>query len=161
MNIYNFTVKDARGDEVALTKYKGKVVLIVNTAIHCGLAPQYKGLEQLFTTYHQQGLDILDFPCNQFANQSKESDAETYEICEVKLKNSFKPFAKIDVNGPETAPLFTYLKNNTFHLFGKAIKWNFTKFLVNRSGKVVRRYGPVVEPARIKKDIERLLRQHA
>lgn len=161
MSIYAFKVKDAQGKEVDLGIYKGKVLLIVNTAIHCGLAPQYNGLETLYKTYQEQGFEILDFPCNQFGNQSSESDKETYEICEVKLKNSFKPFGKIEVNGPNTDPLYVYLKNSGFNLFGRNIKWNFTKFLVNKDGKVVKRFGPLVEPKKITQSIERLLVQHA
>ena len=118
MNIYQFTVKDYQGKPVSLKTYENKVVLVVNTAIHCGLAPQYKGLEKLYQTYQKQGFEILDFPCNQFADQSPESDEETAMICETKLKNSFKPFAKIEVNGRNTHPLYQWLKKSTFNLFG-------------------------------------------
>ena len=161
MSIYAYKVKDAQGKEVDLNIYQGKVLLIVNTAIHCGLAPQYKGLETLYKTYHEQGFEILDFPCNQFGNQSSESDKETYEICEVKLKNSFKPFGKVEVNGPNTDPLYVYLKKSSIQLFGRTIKWNFTKFLVNKDGKVVKRFGPLVKPEKITESIERLLVKHA
>jgi len=146
MNIYQFTVKDYQGKPVSLKTYEQKVILVVNTAIHCGLAPQYKGLEKLYQTYQKQGFEILDFPCNQFADQSPESDEETAMICETKLKNSFRPFAKIEVNGRNTHPLYQWLKKSTFNLFGSQIKWNFTKFLVNREGKVVKRYAPTVLP---------------
>jgi glutathione peroxidase len=161
MSIYAYKVKDALGNEVDLNIYQGKVLLIVNTAIHCGLAPQYKGLETLYKTYHDKGFEILDFPCNQFGNQSSESDKETYEICEVKLKNSFKPFGKVEVNGPNTDPLYVYLKKSGFQLLGRNIKWNFTKFLVNKDGKVVKRFGPLVKPEKITESIERLLVKHA
>lgn len=158
MNIYQFTVKDYQGKPVSLKTYDNKVVLVVNTAIHCGLAPQYKGLEKLYQTYQKQGFEILDFPCNQFADQSPESDEETAMICETKLKNSFKPFAKIEVNGRNTHPLYQWLKKSTFNLFGSQIKWNFTKFLVNREGKVVKRYAPTVLPEAIAGDIQKLLK---
>lgn len=157
MNLYAFTVKDYQGKAVPLTQYEQKVALVVNTAIHCGLAPQYKGLEKLYQTYHNQGFEILDFPCNQFADQSPESDEETAMICETKLKNSFKPFAKIEVNGRNTHPLYQWLKKSRFSLFGSNIKWNFTKFLINRNGEVVKRYAPTVLPEAIAKDIEKLL----
>jgi glutathione peroxidase len=158
MDLYQFTAKDYQGKPILLKQYEGKVVLVVNTAIHCGLAPQYKGLEKLQQTYHTQGFEVLDFPCNQFADQSPESDAETAYICETKLKNSFKPFAKIEVNGRNTHPLYQWLKKSTFSLFGSGIKWNFTKFLVNKNGKVVKRYAPTVLPESIAKDIENLLK---
>jgi len=158
MNIYQFTVKDYQGKPVSLKTYEQKVMLVVNTAIHCGLAPQYKGLEKLYQTYQKQGFEILDFPCNQFADQSPESDEETAMICETKLKNSFKPFAKIEVNGRNTHPLYQWLKKSTFNLFGSQIKWNFTKFLVNREGKVVKRYAPTVLPEAIAGDIQKLLK---
>lgn len=158
MNLYDFQVKDYQGKIQSLKAYEGKVVLVVNTAIHCGLAPQYKGLETLYQTYQKQGFEILDFPCNQFADQSPESDEETAMICETKLKNSFKPFAKIEVNGRNTHPLFQWLKTSRFNLFGSAIKWNFTKFLVTKEGKVWKRYAPTVLPESIAKDIERLLK---
>lgn len=158
MNLYQFTVKDYQGKPVSLKAYENKVVLVVNTAIHCGLAPQYKGLEKLYQTYQKQGFEILDFPCNQFADQSPESDEETAMICETKLKNSFKPFAKIEVNGRNTHPLYQWLKKSTFNLFGSQIKWNFTKFLVNKEGKVVKRYAPTVLPEAIAGDIQKLLK---
>jgi glutathione peroxidase len=158
MNLYQFTAKDYQGKPVSLAQYQGKVVLVVNTAIHCGLAPQYKGLEALYQRYHKLGLEILDFPCNQFADQSPESDEETAMICETKLKNSFRPFAKIEVNGRNTHALYQWLKKSTFNWFGSNIKWNFTKFLINREGKVVKRFAPTVLPEAMTKDIERLLK---
>lgn len=158
MNLYEFTAKDYQGKPVELSQYKGKVVLVVNTAIHCGLAPQYKGLEKLYQQYQKQGFEILDFPCNQFNDQSPESDEQTAFICETKLKNTFRPFAKIEVNGRNTHPLFQWMKKSTFNLFGSAIKWNFTKFLISKDGKVIRRYGPPVLPESIAKDIKKLLK---
>ena len=158
MNLYDFTAKDYQGKLVELSQYKGKVLLVVNTAIHCGLAPQYKGLEKLYQQYQKQGFEILDFPCNQFNDQSPESDEQTAFVCETKLKNSFKPFAKIEVNGRNTHPLFQWMKKSTFNIFGSPIKWNFTKFLITKDGKVFRRYGPPVLPESIAKDIEKLLK---
>jgi glutathione peroxidase len=158
MNLYEFTAKDYQGKPVELSRYKGKVVLVVNTAIHCGLAPQYKGLEKLYQQYQNQGFEILDFPCNQFNDQSPESDEQTAFVCETKLKNSFKPFAKIEVNGRNTHPLFQWMKKSTLNIFGSPIKWNFTKFLITKDGKVFRRYGPPVLPESIAKDIEKLLK---
>ena len=158
MNLYQFTVKDFQGKPVSLSTYKDNVVLLVNTAIHCGLAPQYKGLEALYQTYHNLGLEILDFPCNQFSNQSPESDEETASICEVKLKNSFKPFAKIEVNGRNTHPLYQWLKQSKFAWFNRDIKWNFTKFLITKDGRVHQRFGPMVLPEKLTKDIRALLK---
>jgi glutathione peroxidase len=158
MNLYQFKVKDYKGNVESLDQYQNKVVLVVNTAIHCGLAPQYKGLEKLYQTYHDKGFEILDFPCNQFADQSPESDEETAFICETKLKNSFKPFAKIEVNGRNTHPLYQWLKKSTFNFLGSNIKWNFTKFLINKNGKVVKRYGPTVLPESLAKDIDKLIK---
>jgi glutathione peroxidase len=158
MNLYEFTAKDYQGKPVELSQYKGKVVLVVNTAIHCGLAPQYKGLEKLYQQYQKQGFEIFDFPCNQFNDQSPESDEQTAFICETKLKNSFRPFAKIEVNGRNTHPLFQWMKTSKFNLFGSAIKWNFTKFLITKDGKVFCRYGPPVLPEAMAKDIEKLLK---
>lgn len=157
MKLYDFDVKNYLGQTVKLSDYKGKVVLIVNTAIHCGLAPQYEGLEKLYQKYHEKGLEILDFPCNQFGNQSPESDEETAQICEVKLKNSFRPFGKLDVNGPQAHPLYRWLKKGKFSLFGSDIKWNFTKFLINRNGALVKRFSPIFKPEGIATHIEELL----
>ena len=157
MKLYDFSVQNHLGKHISLDKYQGKVVLIVNTAIHCGLAPQYQGLEKLYQTYHEKGLEILDFPCNQFGNQSPESDEETAQICEVKLKNSFKPFGKLNVNGPDTHPLYRWLIKGEAVLFGADIKWNFTKFLVDRQGRIVKRFSPVFQPAQLTSYIERLL----
>lgn len=157
MNLYNFSVQNHLGQHVSLDQYKGQVVLIINTAIHCGLAPQYAGIEKLYQTYHEKGLEILDFPCNQFGNQSPESDEETAQICEVKLKNSFRPFGKLNVNGPDTHPLYRWLKKGKLSLFGSDIKWNFTKFLVDRNGKIVRRFSPIFQPDKITPFIEKLL----
>ena len=157
MTIYDLKVKKTDGKEKSLSSYKGKVMLIVNTATHCGFTPQYEGLEKLYKQYHKKGLEILDFPCNQFANQAPESNQEIASFCALHYKTSFETFAKIDVNGKYADPLFKYLKKQKGGLFGGRIKWNFTKFLVDRKGHVVKRFAPNVEPEKMAKDIEKLL----
>ena len=157
MTIYDSKVKKTDGKEKSLSSYKGKVMLIVNTATHCGFTPQYEGLEKLYKQYHKKGLEILDFPCNQFANQAPESNQEIASFCALHYKTSFETFAKIDVNGKYADPLFKYLKKQKGGLFGGRIKWNFTKFLVDRKGHVVKRFAPNVEPEKMAKDIEKLL----
>jgi len=156
--IYDFTVKDIHGKSVKLAVYKGKPLLIVNTASECGFTPQYKGLEALYKKLHGKGLEILGFPCNQFGAQEPGSEAEIEQFCEVNYGVTFPMFAKIDVNGDNAAPLYKYLKKEKTGLMGsEAIKWNFTKFLVDRDGNVVERYAPNTEPAGIAGDIEKLL----
>ena len=156
--IYDFTVKDIHGKSVKLAVYKGKPLLIVNTASECGFTPQYKGLEALYEKLHGKGLEILGFPCNQFGAQEPGSEAEIEQFCELNYGVTFPMFAKIDVNGDDAAPLYRYLKKEKPGLMGsEAIKWNFTKFLVDRDGKVVERYAPNTEPAGIAGDIEKLL----
>ncbi|MCG2729680.1 MAG: glutathione peroxidase [Acetobacterium sp.] len=157
MSVYNFTVKDANGVDVSMKDYQGKVLLIVNTATGCGLTPQYEGLQNLYDKYKNQGFEILDFPCNQFANQAPGSDDEIKTFCETRFGVSFKIFHKIDVNGDNADPLFTYLKKEKGGMLGSNIKWNFTKFLVNSKGEVIKRYAPTDVPAKIEKDIEKLL----
>ena len=156
--IYDFAVKDIHGKTVKLDAYKGKPLLIVNTASKCGFTPQYKGLEALYEKLHGKGLEILGFPCNQFGEQEPGSEAEIESFCELNYGVTFPMFAKIDVNGDGAAPLYKYLKKEKPGLMGsEAIKWNFTKFLVDRSGKVIERYAPNTEPANIAGDIERIL----
>lgn len=157
MNIYDFKVRNAKGVEVPMTEYQGKVLLIVNTATGCGFTPQYEGLQNLYDKYKDKGLEILDFPCNQFGHQAPGTEEEIQEFCTLKYKTTFPLFAKIDVNGKNAAPLFTYLKNQKGGFLGDDIKWNFTKFLVSRDGKVVERYAPVTKPAKIENDILKLL----
>lgn len=156
MNIYDFTVKTRKGEDFSLSEYKGKVMLIVNTATGCGFTPQYEGLENLYKKYHEKGLEILDFPCNQFAGQAPGTDEEIHEFCTLKYNTTFDQFAKIEVNGKNESPLFTYLKNQKHGLL-KAIKWNFTKFLVDREGNVVERFEPTTTPEKMEKDILKLL----
>ncbi len=157
MTVYDFTMKDAEGQDISLADYKGKVLLIVNTATGCGFTPQYNGLEDLYEKYKDQGLEILDFPCNQFGNQAPDSNAEITEFCAINFGVSFKQFSKIEVNGPGEAPLYTWLKSKKGGILNSDIKWNFTKFLLDREGKVVERYASTVTPERIEARIKELL----
>ena len=157
-SIYDFSVNDIHGKEQKLDEYKGKVLLIVNVASKCGFTPQYNGLEALYEKLHGHGFEILGFPSNQFGAQEPGNEAEIAQFCELNYGVKFPLFAKIDVNGSDAAPLYQYLKKAKPGLLGsEAIKWNFTKFLVNRKGKVVERYAPNVEPQAIAGDIEKLL----
>ena len=158
MSIYEFAATDIRGHEVSLADYKEKVILIVNTASKCGFTPQFEGLENLNNELRDKGLVILGFPCNQFGSQDPGADGEIEEFCQLNYGVTFPMFSKVDVNGSNAHPLFTYLKNEARGALGsKTIKWNFTKFLVNKKGEVVKRYGSVDTPSGIKKDIEKLL----
>ena len=177
MTVYKHTVKDGTGNDVALSQYDGKVLLIVNTATKCGLTPQYEALEAMYKKYHDRGLEILDFPSNQFLSQAPGTDEEITEFCTLNYGTTFPRFAKIDVNGKDAAPLFTYLKSaaktdaddpeaSAFRrmladlrqsVLGDDIKWNFTKFLVNRDGTVVTRFGPTFKPTDIEARVEELL----
>jgi len=157
-DIYDFSVKDIHGKDAKLDAYKGKVLLIVNTASKCGFTPQYKGLEALYKKLHGKGLEILGFPCNQFGAQEPGSAKEIETFCEVNYGVTFPLFAKVDVNGTDAAPLYRHLKAAKPGLLGsEAIKWNFTKFLVDRKGNVVQRYAPNAEPESLAGDIEKLL----
>lgn len=156
MSIYDFKVKDMFNEEVDMAEYKGKALLIVNTATGCGFTPQYEGLEALYKKYKDQGFEILDFPCNQFGHQAPGSDQEIREFCTAKYDVSFRQFKKIDVNGKEEEPLYTYLKSQKGGLF-KKIKWNFTKFLVDKEGNVVERFGPTTKPEDIEDKIKEVL----
>ena len=156
--VYDFSMTDIHGKPQSLGQYKNKVLLIVNTASQCGFTPQYKGLEALYKNMHARGLEVLGFPCNQFGAQEPGSEEEIESFCEVNYGVTFPMFAKIDVNGKNAAPLYEYLKTSRPGLLGsEAIKWNFTKFLVDRKGRVVERYAPKVEPEAIAADIEKLL----
>lgn len=155
--IYDFTVKDNKGNDISLDKYKGKVLLIVNTATECGFTPQYQGLEDLYKKYKDQGFEILDFPSNQFGGQAPGTDAEIQNFCTARFGTTFDRFAKIDVNGEKEDPLYTYLKKSQGGLLGDKIKWNFTKFLIDRDGNVVERYSSQKKPENIAKEIEKLL----
>lgn len=158
MSIYEYTAKDLKGNEVPLSEYRDYVVLIVNTASKCGFTPQYEELEQLYQEYGNQKFVILGFPCNQFGNQEPGSEEDINEFCQVNYGVTFPMFAKVDVNGDDAHPLFDYLKENAKGLLGsKAVKWNFTKFLVNRNGEVVDRIASATSPLKMKSDIEKLL----
>ena len=157
MSIYDFKVKDIKGKEVELKKYKGKVLLVVNTATGCAFTPQYNGLQKLYEKYQEKGLVVLDFPCNQFANEAPGSNAEIADFCMVQYQITFPQFAKIEVNGKNEDPLYTWLKEQKSGVGGAKIKWNFTKFLIDRSGKVVARYAPTKKPESLSGEIEKLL----
>jgi glutathione peroxidase len=157
-SLYDFTVDDIAGHPVRLDRYRGKAVLVVNTASKCGFTPQYKGLEALYRKYHDQGLEVLGFPCNQFGGQEPGSEQEIAAFCESNYDVTFPMFAKVDVNGDKAAPLYRYLKSAKPGLLGtEAIKWNFTKFLVDRSGKVVARYAPNDTPESIEANVAKAL----
>ena len=158
-SVYDFTVKDIHGKAQKLDQYKDKVLLIVNTASKCGFTPQYKGLEALYKKLNAKGLEVLGFPCNQFGAQEPGNATQIESFCEINYGVTFALFAKIDVNGADAAPLYKYLKKEKAGVLGsEAIKWNFTKFLVDRKGAVVERYAPNTEPEEIRGDIEKLLR---
>ena len=181
MGIYDCKAKTRKGEEFDLAELKGKVLLVVNTATGCGFTPQYEGIEKLYEKYHGQGLEVLDFPCNQFGHQAPGDDAEIHEFCTGKYKTQFDQFSKIDVNGAGEHPLYTWLKSQlqTDEIKGvknKAamkgieaisktaakpgdIKWNFTKFLISRDGRAVKRYSPTWDPADMEADIVKLLGQ--
>jgi glutathione peroxidase len=157
-SVYDFRSKDISGKDVSLGDYRGKVLLIVNTASKCGFTPQYEGLEALYRDLQARGLVVLGFPCNQFGAQEPGDAAEIAQFCKLTYDVSFPMFAKIEVNGPMTAPLYQELKRSARGMFGsQSIKWNFTKFLVDRSGKIVARYGPQYTPQQLRKSIEALL----
>ena len=156
--VHDFTVNDIHGKPVPLDRYKGEVLLIVNVASQCGFTPQYKGLEALQRKYHDRGFDVLGFPCNQFGAQEPGSEDEIARFCEVNYGVTFPLFAKVDVNGDAAAPLYRHLKNAKKGLLGtEAIKWNFTKFLVDRQGAVIARFAPNDTPESIASDIEKVL----
>lgn len=157
MSLYDFKVEDNIGRRIALEKYQGQVLLIVNTASKCGFTPQFAGLEKLYQDFKDQGFSVLGFPCNQFANQDPGSNEEIQSFCQLNYGVTFPMFGKIDVNGATASPLFEYLKKETGGLLGSAIKWNFTKFLIDREGNVIKRYAPTVTPEAIRGDIEKLL----
>ena len=179
MSIYDLKIKNRNGENVSMADFKGKVLIIVNTATGCGFTPQYEGLEKLYKEYHDKGLEILDFPCNQFGSQAPGSDDEIHEFCTLKYNTTFDQFAKIDVNGENEDPLFAYIKKekvddviegiknkiamktiekiSTTAKNPEDIKWNFTKFLVDKEGNVVERYSPTYKPEDMEKRILELL----
>ncbi|MBP1544127.1 MAG: glutathione peroxidase [Oscillospiraceae bacterium] len=157
MTIYDHSIKTAEGTAVSLNDYRGKVMLIVNTATGCGFTPQYEGLQELYEKYGDKGLEILDIPCNQFGGQAPGSDDEIADFCQSRYGVTFRQFAKTIVNGENEEPLYTYLKAQKKGVMGGSIKWNFTKFLVDRNGNVVERYSPTTPPEKIEKRIKELL----
>ncbi|ABE40693.1 glutathione peroxidase [Rhodopseudomonas pseudopalustris] len=156
-SIQDFTAKTLAGEELPLKRFEGQVLLIVNTASACGFTPQYKGLEALQKTYGPRGFSVLGFPCNQFGAQESGNETEIAQFCSTNYGVSFPMFAKIDVNGANAHPLYKFLKDEKSGLLGSAIKWNFTKFLVDRAGHVVSRHAPTTTPESLAKDIETLL----
>ncbi len=157
-DIYQFSAEDNGGNTIEMEDYKNKVMLIVNTASGCGFTPQYEGLQTLYRKHQTKGLEILAFPCNQFSRQEKGSNEEIRQFCDLQFNIKFPLFSKIDVNGENTHPLFNFLKSQATGLLGtKNVKWNFTKFLVNKEGRVIKRYAPTVKPEAIEADIEKLL----
>ena len=157
-SIYDFEAQQINGKDMALSQFKGKVMLIVNTASKCGFTPQFGGLEELHKSYASKGLVVLGFPCNQFGSQDPGADGEIAEFCQVNYGVSFPMMGKIDVNGPAAHPLYKWLSSEAPGLLGsKGIKWNFTKFLVGKDGQVIRRYAPTDKPADMTKDVEAAL----
>ena len=157
MSFYDYSARKMNGREVKMETYKGKVVIVVNTASKCGFTPQFAELETLYEKYKDQGLAILGFPCNQFANQDPASNQEIQNFCQLNYGVSFDMFEKVDVNGPETTPLYQFLKEEAKGAFGGKIKWNFTKFLIDRKGEVIRRYAPATPPLKMEEEIKKLL----
>ncbi|MEG0486695.1 glutathione peroxidase [Acinetobacter piscicola] len=156
-NIYQFEAELLEGENKSFSDYDGKVLLIVNTASKCGFTPQFAGLEKLHEKYNAQGLEVLGFPCNQFGGQDPGSNEQIGEYCQRNYGVKFPMFAKVDVKGPEAHAIFRYLTNNSKGILGNGIKWNFTKFLINKKGEVINRYAPTTKPEDIEKDIENAL----
>ncbi len=156
-NIYQFEAELLNGENKQFSDYQGKVLLVVNTASKCGFTPQFAGLEKLYEKYHDQGLEVLGFPCNQFGGQDPGSHEEIGAFCQKNYGVSFPMFAKVNVKGPEAHVIFRYLTNNSKGVLGSGIKWNFTKFLIGKDGKVVNRYAPTTKPEALEEDIEKAL----
>lgn len=157
MNVHHFTVRTIRGEEKSMADYKGQVLLIVNTATKCGFAPQFKGLQELHDTYKERGFSVLGFPCNQFKDQEPGDDAQVEQACQINFGVDFPLFSKINVNGADTHPLYRHIKKQASGLFGSGIKWNFTKFLVDQQGNVIKRFSPTTTPSKIDSQIRKLL----
>ena len=156
-SIYDFTIQMPNGTEKTLKEYEGKPLIVVNTASKCGLTPQFKGLQELYEKYSDQGLEIIGFPCDQFNNQEYENIEETTQFCQINYGVTFPITTKVDVNGENAHPLFTFLKKQKKGVLSENIKWNFTKFLIDREGQVVERYAPTTVPSKIEGDIKKLL----
>ena len=157
MSFYDYTVKGRAGEDVSLSDYKGKVLLVVNTATGCGFTPQYEGLQKLYDTHKDKGFEVLDFPCNQFANQAPGTNEEIQSFCTLNYGTTFPRFSNIDVNGKNASDLYKFLKKQKGSVLGSSIKWNFTKFLIDREGNVVKRFAPADTPESIESDIVALL----
>ncbi|EGE53110.1 glutathione peroxidase [Streptococcus parauberis] len=157
-SLYDFTVKDQHGEDISLSQFQGKVLLIVNTATGCGLTPQYQGLQELYDQYVDKGFVILDFPCNQFAGQAPGNAEEINDFCSLNYQTTFPRFAKVNVNGKEADQMYVWLKAQKKGLLGKAIEWNFAKFLIDKYGQVVKRYSSKTAPQEIRQDLEILLK---
>ena len=157
MEFYNFEAERLDGTTESMKNYKGKTIIVVNTASKCGLTPQYEGLEKLYTKYKDQGLVVLGFPCNQFGNQEPGDANDIKEFCQINYGVSFPMFAKIDVNGNDTHPIFKYLKSELRGLLGGKIKWNFTKFVIDKNGKPVKRFAPISKPKAMESFISGIL----
>jgi len=160
-NFYSLNAKSIKGEEVSMEEYRGKTVLVVNTASKCGFAPQYAELQQLYEEYRDRGFVVLGFPCDQFAHQEPAGDGEIAQFCSINFGVNFPLFSKILVNGPEAHPLFAYLTRSLPGLMGRKVKWNFTKFLIGPDGKAVKRFAPAFSPLKIKPQIEKLLARQA
>lgn len=161
MNFYDFEASTLNGKKVSMAEFKGKTVVVVNTASKCGFTPQYEGLEKLYAKYKADGLVILGFPCNQFGAQEPGGADEISEFCQVNYGVSFPMFEKVDVNGPNAHPLFTYLKSKKGSIFGSRIKWNFTKFIIDKNGQPVKRYSPLTKPEQMEADLKKVIGQRS
>lgn len=157
--IYDFTVEDAQGKSISLSQYRNKVMIIVNTASKCGFTPQYKDLQTLYETWHDKGLEILAFPCNQFAGQESGTNDEIQAFCQLNYGLTFPVFSKINVNGKDSHPLYKYLRSKTGTRLGSLIKWNFTKFLIAKDGSIFKRFEPNVNPEEMGPFVEALLKE--
>lgn len=157
-SLYDFTVKDQHGEDISLSQFQGKVLLIVNTATGCGLTPQYQGLQELYDQYVDKSFVILDFPSNQFAGQAPGNAEEINNFCSLNYQTTFPRFAKVNVNGKEADQMYVWLKSQKKGLLGKAIEWNFAKFLIDKNGQVVKRYSSKTAPQEIRQDLEILLK---
>ena len=158
VDIYNIDVKDSANSDISMSEFTGKTLLIVNVASKCGLTPQYEGLQKIYDDYKDRNFEVLGFPCNQFGGQEPGTDQEIGEFCDINYSVTFPIFSKIKVNGPEAHPLFRLLKSDKPGIFRtQSIKWNFTKFLINKNGKIVERFSPRVEPKYIRREIEKVL----
>ena len=159
-SLYDLSFTDNKGNEVSLDAYRGKPVLIVNTASKCGFTPQYDGLQKIYEELGSEGLVVLGFPCDQFAHQEPGDDAQIEEFCSINYGVSFPLSTKVDVNGSKTHPVFTFLKKNAGGMLGSAVKWNFTKFLVSPDGTTVQRFAPTTKPQDLKPEVEKLLKEN-